>query len=50
MHAHIIAAAGPDSGWRYATETWSTGGAVLGLVILLAVIALIGGVVKAITS
>ncbi|HET9970024.1 MAG TPA: hypothetical protein VFQ68_17455 [Streptosporangiaceae bacterium] len=46
MHAHIIAAADPTGSWQYATETWTKGGVVLGLVILL-VIAAVGAFAKA---
>lgn len=46
MHAHIIAAGSPDGTWQYATESWSKGGAILGLVILVLVIAIIAGAVR----
>jgi len=46
MHPTILAAADPNS-WRYATETWSKGGVVLGLAILLFIIGVTVAAVKA---
>jgi len=33
--------------WQYATETWSAGGVVLGLVILLVIIGIFTALIKA---
>lgn len=50
MHAHIIAAADPTGSWQYATETWTKGGAILGLVLLILVIAAAAAAARKVTS
>lgn len=49
MYTHIIAAGAPNGSWQYATESWSTGGVILGLVILFVVIAAAAGIAKAVS-